>query len=267
MKQSRNYNLIIGCCITAFVLALIVLGYFWTPFDPEAMNGALKMKGPGFSHILGTDNFGRDIFSRVLTGAGTTLFIAASTVIIGLVLGTLVGAFTGYFGGWVDEVLMRCNDVITAFPSILLALVLISLLGSGKYNMILALSLLFIPSFARVVRSEYAKQKELDYVRNARLMGVGALRIMFVHILPNVLPVVLSTVAIGFNNAVLAETAMSYLDIGVKLPDTSLGRMLSDSQTFFFSAPWYALSTGGMIILLVLGFSLISDGLEARSNA
>ena len=267
MKQARNYNLIIGCVITAFVLLLIVTGYFWTPFDPEAMSGSMKLRGPSLTHLLGTDNFGRDIFSRVLTGAGTTLFIAASTVAIGLVLGTLVGALTGYYGGWVDEVLMRVNDVITAFPSILLALVLISLLGSGKRNIILALSLLFIPSFARVVRSEYAKQKELDYVRNARLMGVGNGRIMFVHILPNVLPVVLSTVAIGFNNAVLAETAMSYLDIGVKLPDTSLGRMLSDSQTYFFSAPWYALGSGCMIVLLVLGFSLISDGLEARNNA
>jgi len=249
------------------MLLLIIVGYFWTPYDPEAMDSLAKMQGPGLAHLLGTDNFGRDIFSRLLTGAGTTLFNAAATVVIGFVLGTLVGAFTGFFGGWVDEVLMRCNDVITAFPSILLALVLISLLGSGKYNMILALSLLFIPGFARVVRSEFAKQKTLDYVRNARLMGVGRLRIMFVHILPNVLPVVMSTVAIGFNNAVLAETAMSYLDIGVKLPDTSLGRMLSESQSYFFSAPWYALSAGLMIILLILGFTLISDGWGERNDA
>ena len=267
MKKHFNHKFITGCCIAGIVLLLIIIGYFWTPYAPEAMDKLAKFEGPSFAHLLGTDNFGRDIFSRVLTGAGTTLYIAAATVIIGLVLGTLVGAFTGFFGGWVDEVLMRCNDVITAFPSILIALVLISLFGSGKQNMILALSLLFIPSFARVVRSEFAKQKELDYVRNARLMGVGKLRIMFVHILPNVLPVVMSTVAIGFNNAVLAETAMSYLDIGVKLPDTSLGRMLSESQSYFFSAPWYALSAGITIILLILGFSLISDGLGETDDA
>ena len=267
MKKHFNHKFITGCCIAGFVLLLIIIGYFWTPYDPEAMDNLAKMDGPSLAHLLGTDNFGRDIFSRVLTGAGTTLYIAAATVVIGFVLGTLVGAFTGYFGGWVDEILMRCNDVITAFPSILLALVLISLLGSGKHNMILALSLLFIPSFARVVRSEFAKQKELDYVRNARLMGVGDLRIMFVHILPNVLPVVYSTVAIGFNNAVLAETAMSYLDIGVKLPDTSLGRMLSESQSYFFSAPWYALGAGVTIILLILGFTLISDGLGEDEDA
>ena len=267
MKLRHHNNFIIGCCITGVMLLLVLIGSVWTPYDPEAMNGLCKMQGPSFAHVLGTDNFGRDIFSRVLDGAGTTLFIAVSAVFFGLVFGILIGAFTGWFGGWIDEVLMRVGDVITAFPSILLALVLISLLGSGKHNMILALSLLFIPSFARVVRSEYAKQKELDYVRNARLMGVGKLRIMFVHILPNVLPVVMSTVAIGFNNAVLAETAMSYLDIGVKLPDTSLGRMLSESQSYFFSAPWYALSAGVTIILLILGFSLISDGLGETDDA
>jgi len=265
--KHRHQNFTLGCCITGFMLLLILIGAFWTPFDPEAMDGSAKMQAPSFVHILGTDNFGRDIFSRVLDGAGTTLFIALTAVAAGLICGILIGAFTGWFGGWVDEILMRIGDVITAFPSILLALVLISLLGSGKNNIILALSLLFIPSFARVVRSEFARQKELDYVRNARLMGVGTLRIMFVHILPNVFPVLLSSVTIGFNNAVLAEAAMSYVGIGVLLPDASLGRMLSESQSYFFSAPWYALSAGLTIVLLILGVGLISNGLGEWDNA
>lgn len=267
MKLRRHHNFIIGCCITGLVLLLVLIGSVWTPYDPEAMDGMAKMQTPSFAHLLGTDNFGRDIFSRVLDGAGTTLFIACSAVFFGLLFGILVGAFTGWFGGWLDEVLMRVGDVITAFPSILLALVLISLLGPGKYNIILALSLLFIPSFARVVRSEFARQKALDYVFNARLMGVGTLRIMFVHILPNVFPVLLSSVAIGFNNAVLAEAAMSYVGIGVLLPDASLGRMLNESQAFFFSAPWYALSSGLAIVLLILGVGLISDGLGEWKHA
>ena len=266
MKKHHN-NFILGCCITGVMLLLILVGAFWTPYDPEAMDSLAKMQGPSLAHLLGTDNFGRDILSRVLEGAGTTLFIALSAVAAGLFFGILVGAFTGWYGGWIDEVLMRVADVITAFPSILLALVLISLLGSGKYNIILALSLLFIPSFARVVRSEYAKQKELDYVRNAKLMGVGTLRIMFIHILPNLWPVLLSSITIGFNNAVLAEAAMSYVGIGVLLPDASLGRMLSESQAYFFSAPWYALSAGLTIVLLILGVGLISDGLGEWSNA
>jgi peptide/nickel transport system permease protein len=160
---------------------------------------------------------------------------------------------------------MRINDVITAFPSILLALVLISLIGTGKYNIIIALGILFIPSFARMVRGEFVRQKELDYVRSAKLMGVGPLRIMFVHILPNAAPVLLSSVAIGFNNAVLAEASMSYLGLGVQPPDASLGRMLSEAQSYIFSAPWYALGVGFTIVLLILGFGLISEGLGGES--
>ena len=264
--KKRNYNLIFGCVITGVMLALILVGYLWTPYSPTAMNAAARSQSPSWQHILGTDNFGRDIFSRVLDGAGTTMIIAAATVAIGAIVGTLVGAFTGYFGGWLDELLMRFNDVITAFPSILLALVLISLLGKGKYNVILALGLLFIPSFARMVRSEFARQKELDYVRSAKLMGTPTLRIMFVHILPNVAPVLLSSVAIGFNNAVLAEASMSFLGIGVQPPDASLGRMLSEAQTYIFSAPWYALSAGLAIVLLILGFALISEGLGGENG-
>ena len=265
--KKRHRNFIIGCCITGVMLLLILLGAFWTPYDAEAMDTAAKMQAPSFTHILGTDNFGRDIFSRVLEGAGTTLFIAVNAVCAGLFFGILIGAFTGWYGGWIDEVLMRIADVITAFPSILLALVLISLLGSGKTNIILALSLLFIPSFSRVVRSEYAKQKGLDYVRNARLMGVGTMRIMFVHILPNVWPVLLSSIAIGFNNAVLAEASMSYLGLGVQPPDPSLGRMLNEAQAYLSRAPWYALSAGLAIILLVLGFGLLSEGLGGDGHA
>ena len=170
-------------------------------------------------------------------------------------------------GGWLDEVLMRICDAITAFPSILLCLVLIAIFGSGKYNIILSLGILFVPSFSRIVRAEVANQKALDYVRSAKLMGVGDMRILFVHIMPNIVPVLLSAVAIGFNNAVLAEASMSYLGVGVQPPDPSLGRMLSEAQTYLLSAPWYALSVGGAIILLILGFGLLSEGLGGDKNA
>ena len=225
------------------------------------------MAGPSFAHLLGTDNFGRDIFSRVVQGAGATFLIAAATVAIGLAAGLLIGGLTGYYGGWVDEVIMRLNDAITAFPSILLALVLIALLGSGKYNVILALGVLFVPTFARIVRTEVARQKSLDYVRSARLMGAGDMRILFLHIMPNILPVMLSTVAIGFNNAVLAEASMSYLGVGVQPPDASLGRMLNEAQGYLLTAPWYALAAGVAIILLVLGFGLLSEGLGGKYGA
>lgn len=267
MFDFKNRSFRVGAGITLFMLCVILLGAVWTPYDPNAMNAAEKMAGPSLRHLLGTDNFGRDLFSRVVQGAGATFFIALCSVSIGLVAGLLIGGLTGWYGGWVDELLMRLNDSITAFPSLLLALVLIAVFHSGKYNIILALGVLFIPSFARIVRMEVARQKSLDYVANARLMGVRDMRILFVHIMPNILPVLLSTVAIGFNNAVLAEASMSYLGLGVQPPDPSLGRMLNEAQAYLLRAPWYALSTGLAIILLVLGFGLLSEGLGGEGHA
>ncbi len=276
MKKKKNDNLMIGSILTGVMLLMILVGLFFLPYDPETMNIDLKFAGISWRHPFGCDNYGRDIFTRVMVGAKTTLLVALGTVGIGAGVGVLIGAFTGYFGGWIDEVMMRVIDALFAFPSILLALVVVSLFdseknqvlsilfGSGKYQVIIALGIAFIPSFARVVRSEYLKQREMDYVKNAKIMGCGHLRIMFVHILPNILSVLVPTVMIGFNNAVLAEAGMSYLGIGVQPPDASLGRMLSEAQTYLFSHPSYALFPGLMIVVLVLGFSLLADGLEER---
>lgn len=264
-KKKKNYNFILGAGITGIVLLMIIIGIFYTPYDPNEMDSGAKFAGISFRHIMGCDNFGRDVFSRILEGSRTTLFVAAGTVFIGTFFGVIVGALTGYYGGIVDEILMRFNDAVFAFPSILLALLFISLMGSGKYNVIIALGIAFIPSFARIVRSEFIQCKNMDYVKNAKLQGAGDFRIMFVHILPNTLTVLLSAIMIGFNNAVLAEAGMSFLGIGVQPPDASLGRMLSEAQAYLFRAPAYAVFPGVVIILMVLGFSLLSDGLKKES--
>ena len=263
--KKKNFNLICGSAITLFVLLFVVVGFFWTPWDPNAMDETARFAGMSFAHPFGCDNFGRDLLSRVMKGGGMTLAIAAATVAVGTFFGVLIGAFTGYFGGWLDEVLMRINDVLFAFPSILLALVFISVLGSGKGNVILALGVAFIPSFARIVRGEFIRCKNMDYVKLVRLAGAGSLRIMFVHILPNTIQVLLPAVMIGFNNAVLAEAGMSYLGIGVQPPDSSLGRMLSESQSYLFTSPGSALFPGLFLVLMVLGFSLLADGLRERN--
>ena len=265
-SKKRNYFLYIGAGISAVMLLLIIIGYFKTPYSPTAMNAAEKMSPPSVRHIMGTDNMGRDIFSRVLTGGGTTLIISVCVVAIGCVFGTAIGSFTGYFGGLADHILMLICDSITAFPSILLALVIVAVTGGGKYNVIWALGILFIPSFARVVRGEFAKYRTQNFVLRARLTGAGRLRVIFIHILPNTIPVLLPAISIGFNNAVLAESSMSYLGIGVSPPEISLGRMLLESQSFLKSAPWYAISVGLTIVLLILGFSLLGEGLQQRRN-
>lgn len=259
MKKQKSKKFVIGMILMCTVFLFVLIGLFYTPYSPNEMNGSLKNMPPSLQHWFGTDNFGRDILSRVMDGSKTTFLIAICTVIIGCAAGSFVGAVTGYFGGILDTVVMRLNDVLLSFPYILLGLVIISFLGIGKYNIIIAMGILFIPSFARVVRSEFVIQKELDYVKNARLMGASHFRIIFVHILPNTFPILLSTITIAFNNAVLTEAALSYLGLGVQPPDASLGRMLSEAQTYLMNAPWYALAPGITIILTVLGFSLINE--------
>lgn len=264
-KKPGNPFLYVGGALSGAVTALILAGCFWTPYDPTAMVSK-KFLPPSWTHLLGTDNFGRDIFSRVLQGAGTSFLIAVCVVLIGCLGGILIGSVCGYYGGVADLVLTRVCDSITAFPSILLALVIIAVLGSGVYNIVIALGLLFIPSFARIVRGEFSRCRELNYIKSARLQGVSHGRILFCHILPNTYPVLLSAVTIGFNNAILSEAGMSFLGLGIQPPYASLGSMLSDSQTYLKSAPWYALGTGGAIIVLILGFSLLGEGLQRSSR-
>lgn len=265
-QKRRSIYLTAGVVITAVFAVLMFIGFIHTPYSPNAMNASEKFMSPSSSHIMGTDNFGRDIFSRVLKGISMTGLVAVSTVAIGGGIGTVIGAVTGYYGGIVDEVIMRINDALNGFPSILLALVIVSIAGPGKYNVIMALGILFIPSFARIVRSEYISLKERDFVKSARLMGAGNLRIIFRHIFPNVLPTLFVTITIGFNNAVLAEAGLSYLGIGIQPPDASLGSMLSDAQSFLFTAPWYAVMPGMTIVLFVLGFSLLAEGIREKMS-
>lgn len=261
--KKRNWNLTIGLIITGILVILALVGQFWTPYSTTAMDSLAVNLPPSLTHPMGTDNFGRDMLSRVMNGCGSTFFVAVATVAIGAVFGTFIGAITGFYGGWIDNIIMRFSDMILSFPSILLALIFISLLGPGKYNIILALGVLFIPSFARIVRSEVIRCRELDFVKSARIMGASNIRIIFVHILPNAKISMLTAAAIGFNNAVLAEASMSYLGLGIQPPDPSLGRMLSEAQSFIMTAPWYVIFPGVTIILIILGFSMISEGLRS----
>ena len=252
----------IGGTLAAVLTLLAVVSIFWTPYDPTAIDAMAKLAPPSAQHWLGTDNLGRDVFSRIMDGLGTSFLIAVSVVAIGCIMGILIGSLCGYYGGVADAILTRVCDTITAFPAMLLALVIISVIGGGQYNIILALGILFIPSFARIVRTEFIRVRNLNYIQSARLMGVGDIRIMVCHILPNTIPVLLPAITIGFNNAVLSEASMSFLGIGIKPPQASLGSMLSDAQSYLRNAPWYALSTGCAVALLILGFSLLGEGLQ-----
>ena len=264
--QKQNMYLLVGLVMTSLAVVIGILSFFWTPYGTTTMPVAERFNAPSLRHLFGTDNFGRDIFSRVMQGIGTTVIVSSLIVLISATAGILIGAITGYFGGILDEVIMRITDAVNAFPSILLALVVISILGSGKQNVVFSLGIVFTPSYVRIVRSEFIRLRDSDFVCRARLMGVSKLRILFVHILPNIWSVFWVSVTIGFNNAILAESGMSYLGIGVQPPDASLGKMLSDAQGYLGRAPWYALAPGLTIVWIVLGFSLLSEGVRRKEE-
>ncbi|SDB34533.1 ABC transporter permease [Butyrivibrio sp. INlla16] len=258
----RNTFLLLGTILTGIILLMVIVGVFYTPYSPTKMDASAKLQGISLKHIMGTDNMGRDVFSRVLYGSRITLIIATFTILIGAGVGTVIGALAGYFGGMFGEVTMRIIDAMLAFPSILLSLVFVSLFGTGTYQVAVALGISFVPSFARIVRGEFLRCRNMDYVEVARLQGVSNIRIIFVHILPNTVGVLLSSVMIGFNNAVLAEAGLSFLGIGAQPPYASLGKMLSDAQGYLFSRPSYVISIGLVIVLMVLGFSFLGEGIK-----
>jgi len=260
-SKKLNMYLIIGAVMAGLIVVMAIVGIFWTPYSPTAMSAGERFNAPSWKHLFGTDNFGRDIFSRVMKAVGSSALISVLVVAISAAVGILLGAITGYFGGIVDTVVMRVVDAINGFPSILLALVIISLLGKGRQNVVLALGIAFTPSFVRIVRGEFIRLRDADYIVRARLMGVSKPRILFVHILPNIFSTFWVSVTIGFNNAILAESGLSYLGIGVQAPDATLGSMLSDAQGYLSQAPWYALAPGLTIVWTVLGVAMLSEGI------
>ena len=260
-----NIKLIISIILLALVSTPVVLSIFWQPWDPNFMNYEEILAAPSASHIFGTDNYGRDIYARITDGALLTFGIAFLTVTIGAVVGTIIGAVTGYFGGRIDELLMRINDALASFPSVLLALVVVSVLDLGTLNVCIALGIVFIPSFARVMRAEFMAGKERDHVLNARLMGASVPRILFFHIFPGTLPVFIPTVMLGFNNAILAEAGLGFLGLGVQPPDPSLGRMLSESKTYLISAPWYAFFSCLFMVVSILAITMLAENIGVES--
>jgi peptide/nickel transport system permease protein len=264
MQKNTDFDLKFGLTIIGLIALMVLVSWFYTPYDPNLMNPEQRFMPPGPVHLFGTDNFGRDNFSRIMTGAQFTLFVAISTVFIGLLFGIILGLPAGFFGGISDEVVMRLIDALTSFPGILLALVMTTVLDRGKFTIVIALGILFVPSFTRIVRSGALQYKESEFVKSAQVFGASPLRIMFAHILPNIYPQLLATVVIGLSNAILAESGMSYLGLGIQPPTPSWGRMLFEAQTYLFNAPWYAIAPGVMIAVSVLGFNYIGEGIRKK---
>ncbi len=266
MKKKYNYYLMSGLiiCLTLFLLWLY--SKIGMKISGTDMQSGSRFISPSFAHLFGTDNLGRDVFVRSFDGLVKTLHVAVLTIILGGSVGLFFGAVAGWFGGAVDNVIMKICDIIKAFPWLLLALMVIAIIGVSDSNIILILSIVFIPSFARISRSCLLKHKKMDYVFGARMTGAGSLRIIFLHIFPNIYNEIISSLTVGFASAVLSEATLSFLGLGIQPPYPSLGRMLSEAQSYLFKAPWMALFPGLIIVLVVMAFNNISQGILINSQ-
>ncbi|MBQ9613515.1 MAG: ABC transporter permease [Lachnospiraceae bacterium] len=254
----------IGCCLTGAIILLALISLFYTPYDINYMDIRMRMAPPSLQHLFGTDNMGRDVFSRAITGARFTLLVAVSTVAGCTLISSVLGLASGYVGGLVDEVIMRIIDAINSFPGILIALIIVTVMQHGSYTIILALCIMFIPSFTRIVRTGTLQYKNAEFVKCNRVFGDSEIRLLLVHIFPNILPLLLSSVIVGLSNAILAEASMSYLGLGIQPPAPSWGRMPYEAQSIIFSAPWCALAPGLMIVVTIVGFNCIGEGLRKK---
>jgi peptide/nickel transport system permease protein len=263
--MSRLYRNRVG--FSGFLLSVVVVlsalgAPLLSPYGPREQNIRERFAAPGIEHPLGTDNFGRDVLSRVLHGYRISVGIAALAVGLALTVGGTVGLLAAYSGGWLDRVLMRLMDVLLAFPVILLAIGILALLGPGSFNTALAIGVVYTPVFARLARGPALSVLSWDYVVAARALGARGRRIIFRHVAPNIFAPIMVQVTLSLSTAILVEAALSFLGLGTQPPTPSLGLMLSESRDYMLISPWTSVFSGLAILVAALGFNLFGDGLR-----
>ncbi|MCJ7749362.1 MAG: ABC transporter permease, partial [Desulfobacterales bacterium] len=246
--------------LAILLAALLSLGY--TPYDPNRMNLSERFQPPNGTHWLGTDQYGRDIFSRVMKGSANSILVGLVAVSIGMSFGILLGSLASFYKRWVDEAVMRISDVLYGFPAVLSAILITSILGPGVVNSMIAIGIFNIPIFARLTRATSLSIWERDYVISAKAIGRSDAGIIWKYILPNILSSLVVQGTVQFAIAILAEAGLSYLGLGTQPPHASWGRMLNEAQTFMGTSSWLAIFPGCAIALAVLGFNLLGDGLR-----
>ena len=244
------------------VILISIFVVFVPSLDPDAIDVVNKLQGPSAQHWFGTDNMGRDYFARVLYGGRISLVVGVLAMLTCIVFGVVVGTVSGYFGGIIDSIIMRIMDGMLSFPYILLAMVLMTVLGSGIFNVILAVGIGNIPSFARVVRGEVYIVKKLEYCNAARVIGVSKPRMLFTHILPNTISPLIVYATLGIAGAIISEAALSFLGLGISEPTASWGSILQTGKFWLNTSPHIATYSGIFILITVLGFNLLGDGVR-----
>jgi len=262
----KNLPLWLGVFFAALVLIPTIVSLFYTPFDPVAMRIENQFQPPSSVHWFGTDQYGRDLFSRIMAGGQRSLGISAAAVAVGMFIGGILGAAAGYYGKRLDQLLMRLAEAFHAFPSILLALLAVAILGPGEATVLAAIAIANIPVFMKITRANFMQQGKQEYVLAARAIGASDWRIVTRHILPNCMRMIQVQASASYAAALLAEASLSYLGLGVQPPQPSWGRMLREVQAFGGLAPWTVIFPGMAIALVVLGFNLVADGLRVKGK-
>ena len=263
LRRLRQQPLSIFSAILVCVLILTaIFGPLLAPYDPNDIDMANRFAPPSLEHPFGTDDFGRDILSRVMVGARVSLMVGIIAVGLSATVGSALGLLAGYMGRLTDEVIMRAMDILFAFPAILLAIAIMAALGRGVGNAMIAIGIVYIPIFARITRGSVLSVREEVYIEAARSIGSTDGRIMTRHILPNILSPIIVEITLSLSFAILAEAALSFFGLGTQPPDPSWGRMLSEGRAYFQQSVWLAIFPGLAIMLTVLGFNLLGDGLR-----
>lgn len=263
----RNRLSVVGLFFLLFVFTLVILGPSLSPYDPLAIDFAVKLNPPSSQHLLGTDNFGRDLMSRIFSGARYTLLAAFVSVLIGLILGTPLGVFSGYLGKRTDLTLMRIMDILLAFPPLLLAMAIVSGLGPSLVNASVAIGISYIPHFARMARSRAINIRSMEYIQAAVAVGAPRVRILLSHVLPNCLTPVIVQATVYTGYGILWVAGLSFIGLGAKLPTPEWGLMIAEGRQYIISGEWWVTIFPGLFIMLgVTGFTLIGDGLQEVLN-
>lgn len=253
---------LIGILGVALVIIMGFIGPLVTPHDPTEMYKSHTLEGPSATYWFGTDEFGRDIFSRVMEGARVSLYVGLISVGIGAGLGFVFGLLSGFFQGWVDNLIMRIMDILFAFPDILLALTIVAVLGPNLRNTMVAIGIVFTPVFTRTVRAAVISVKEMEFVTSARSLGVQTHKVIIRHVSPNILAPFIVQITLALSGAILTEAALSFLGLGIQPPDPSWGSMLNASRQYMEIAPWIAIFPAAFIILTIFCFNLLGDSLR-----
>ena len=265
MKRIFKNGIAVAGLILIFLYVLIsIISAFYLPFDPVAMDRTAILQPPSLSsgHLFGTDEFGRDVLSRIMKGTNVSFIIALNATALGALVGIFMGVWAGYLGGRLDNIIMRIADILFSFPSLLLAIFIMAILGEHTYNVVLAIAIVYIPQFARISRSSIISLKSNEYIRAATSNGATRTYILGRHLLPNITAPLIVQISLSLSTAILLESALSFLGLGVQPPNPSWGNMLSSARKVMLFAPWTAVYPGLAIALLVLGFNLLGDGLR-----